>query len=353
MLAINLCTLERIIPVCNVRISTYCFRITPRMNNSSFQGDVVLTKNGEIYNPIEIGMASLIIKIICCSIGIPLNISIAVTITRLRRLHRKPRNFFLLAIILSYLSFFIVPVIELIYWGIYPNESLCRAYVAVIFVPQGLLLINMLLALIDRYFAINHPLSHREKMTNRLACCLIVTCSILTVFIFKFIYIVGLCILRCEILILHVQMTLILFMILFVSCTVLNIIIYRQTKILLHESRFVEAAPADNVVADTQFSNVVTSMSIHVGRNKLGQLEMEATRTLIIGITSVGILTCLNVVFIATFFSCPHVFGELVCCKLNGMWPYVKEITMIPAIYGPIIFLVRNKDLRAEWACFK
>jgi hypothetical protein len=57
--------------------------------------------------------------------------------------------------------------------------------VAVIFVPQGLLLINMLLALIDRYLAINHPLLHREKMTNQLACCLIVTCLILTVFLFK------------------------------------------------------------------------------------------------------------------------------------------------------------------------
>nr|CAH0102019.1 unnamed protein product [Daphnia galeata] len=95
------------------------------MNNSSSIEEVVLTENGEVYNPIEIGIVSLVLKIVCCSIGIPLNISIAVTITRLRRMHRKPRNFFLLAIILSYLSFFIVPVIELLYWGLHPNESLC------------------------------------------------------------------------------------------------------------------------------------------------------------------------------------------------------------------------------------
>ena len=177
------------------------------ISNSSRE-EVVLTQNGEVYNPItNIGIASLIMKIVCCSIGIPLNISIAVTITCLRRLHRKSRNFFLLGIILSYLSFFIVPIIELIYWGIYQDESLCHAYVAVIGLPQGLLLINMLLALIDRYLAINHPLLHREKMTNRLACCLIVTCSILTVFLLKFIYIVALGILRCEILLLHVKMT--------------------------------------------------------------------------------------------------------------------------------------------------
>nr|CAH0103954.1 unnamed protein product [Daphnia galeata] len=323
------------------------------MNNSSFQREIVLTENGEIYNPMNIGVASVIEKIGCCSIGIPLNISVAVAITRLRRMHRKPRNFFLLGIILSYLSFFIVPIIELIYWGIYPDESLCRAYVAVIGLPQGLLLINMLSALIDRYLALNYPLLHRGKMTVRFASIVMILSSIFTVFFLKFVYIVSLDILRCEILILHVQMTFILFTILFVSCTAMNIIIYRQTKILLRESRIVEATPDVSVVAINQSSTVVTPISIHVGRKKLGQLEMEATWTLIMGVTSLCVMPCLNIIFIATFFSCPHVFGESVCCNLNGMWPYVKEITMIPAIYGPIIFLVRNKELRSAWACVK
>ncbi len=299
----------------------------------------------------NIGIVSVIIKAVCCSIGIPLNISIAVAITRLRRLHRKPRNFFLLGIVLSYLSFFIVPIIELIYWRIYPDESLCRAYVAVILVPQGLLLINMLLALVDRYLAINHPLLHREKMTNRLACCLIVTCSILTVFLLKFMYIVGLGILRCEILLLHVKMTSVIFIVLFVSCTAMNIVVYRQTKILLRESRTVEATPDDSVVANNH-STVVSPMSIHVGKKKLGQMEMEATRTLIMGVTSLCVMPCLNVVFSATFFACRLVFGQLECSNLNGIGFLIKEISLTPAVYGPVIFLVRNKELRAAWANF-
>jgi hypothetical protein len=321
------------------------------MNRSSSTEEVVLTENGEVFNPIKIGIASLITKILCCAIGIPLNISITVATTRLRRLNRIPRNFFLLGIILSYLSSFIVPIIELLYWVLEPDESLCHAYVAVIAVPQGLLLVNMLLALIDRYLAINHQLLHREKMTNRLACCLIVTCSILTVFLFKFIYIVGLDILRCEILLFHVKMTLILFMILFVSCTAMNIVIYRQTKILLRESRTVEATPDNSVVANTQISIVVTSMAVHVGRNKLGQLEMEATWTLIMGVTSLCVMPCLNVLLIASFLSCRLIFGQSTCNNFNEMWPFVKDICLIPAIYGPIIFLVRNKELRAAWAC--
>ena len=320
-------------------------------NSSSFRDEIVLTENGEVFNPIKIDIASLITKILCCAIGIPLNISITVATTRLRRLNRIPRNFFLLGIILSYLSSFIVPVIELIYCVLEPDESLCHAYVAVIAVPQGLLLLNMLLALIDRYLAINYQLLHREKMTNRLACCLIVTCSILTVFLFKFIYIVGLDILRCEILLFHVKMTLILFIILFVSCTAMNIVIYRQTKILLRESRTVEATPDVSVVANNPSSTVVTPMSIHVGRNKLGQLEIEATRTLVISMTSLCIMPCLNVVFIAIFFACRLIFGQSACSNFNEMLPYVKDMCLIPAIYCPIIFLVRNKELRAAWKC--
>ena len=315
------------------------------MNNSISQGEVILNEHGKVYKPIEIGIASL--KIICSSIGIPLNISII----RLRRLHRKSRNFFLLAIILSYLSFFIVPIIEVIYWGLNPDESLCHAYVATIFVPQGLLLINMLLALNDRYLAINYPLLHREKMTNTLACCLIVTCSILTVFLFKFVYIVRLGILRCEILLLQVKTATILFIILFGSCTAMNIVIYRQTKILLRESRIVEATPENSVPANTPSNNVVTPMFIQVGRKKFGYLEMGATQTLIISMTSLCVMPFLNFVFMATFFACRLVFGQLECSNLNGIGYFIKEISLIPAIYGPIIFLVRNKELRAAWAC--
>ena len=328
------------------------------ISNSSRE-EVVLTQNGEVYNPItNIGIASLIMKIVCCSIGIPLNISIAVTITCLRRLHRKSRNFFLLGIILSYLSFYIVPIIQLLYWELQTDESLCHAYVATIFVPQGLLLINMLLALIDRYLAINYPLLHREKMTNRLACCLVVTCWILTVFLLKFVYIVGLGTLRCELLLLHVRITLILFMILFVSCTAMNIVIYRQTKILLRESRTVETkrdegagVSSDSVTANNQHSTVVTPMSVHVGKKKLGQMEMEATRTLVIGVASLCVMPCLNVIFMATFFACRLVFDQLECSNLNGMGYLIKEISLTPAVYGPVIFLVRNKELRAALTC--
>ena len=245
-------------------------------------------------------------------------------------------------------------------WGLQPDESVCCAYVAVIVVPQGLLLINVLLALIDRYFAIYHPLLHREKMTNRLACCL--TCSILTTFLLKFVYIVGLGILRCELLLLYVKMTSVIFTILFVSCTAMNIVVYRQTKILLRESRTVETTRDEGTRVSNDSDNannhstVVSPMSIHVGKKKLGQLEMEATRTLIMGVTSLCVMPFLNIIFIATFFVCRLVFEQLhtwqlQCSNLNGMGYLIIEISLTPAVYGPVIFLVRYKELRSTWAC--
>jgi hypothetical protein len=88
-------------------------------------------------------------------------------------------------------------------------------------------------------------------------------------------------------------------------------------------------------------------MSIHVGRKKLGQLEMEATQTLVISMTSLCVMPFLNFVFMATFFACRLIFDQLECSNLNGIGFLIKEISLTPAVYGPIIFLVRNKELRS------
>ena len=138
-------------------------------------------------------------------------------------------------------------------------------------------------------------------------------------------------------------------MILFILCTAMNSVIYRQTKILLRESRTVEATQDDNVTANNH-STVATPMSIHVGRAKLDQLEIEATWTLIMGVTSLCVMPFLNVVFSATFFVCRLVSDQLECSNLNGIGFLINEISLTPAVYGPVIFLIRNKELRSAWA---
>ena len=285
-------------------------------NSSHHQDDVVLTQSGEVLNPIDLDDNFLIItKFVCCSIGIPLNLSIAFTIVHRRRLHLKPRNIFLLGIIFSYLMFFVPSVIKLIYWAVY------QGYVAVVGVPQGLLLLNMLLALIDRYMAINHPLLHRDKMNVRSAAVLIVIGSLVVVFLLKFIFIVHIIApLRCEVCLVHVKLVLIVLSVLSLACTILNFIVYRQTKDLLAESRrltletnnvmtendedveWIElstignesrinhrASSASGSLVDHS-TQIRTIMSIHVNKKKLSQIELEATRTLITGVPSLVVM---------------------------------------------------------------
>ena len=124
------------------------------------------------------------------------------------------------------------------------------------------------------------------------------------------------------------------YILLFASCSAMNMVIYRQTKILLRESRTVEAATDNSVVTNNQTSTVVTSMAVHVGRNKLGQLEIEATWTLIMGVTSLCVMPCLNILLIASFLYSRLIFGQSACNNFNGMWPFLKEISLTPAIYG-------------------
>jgi hypothetical protein len=78
---------------------------------------------------------------------------------------------------------------------------------------------------------------------------------------------------------------------------------------------------------------------------------MEATQTLVISMTSLCVMPCLNVVFSATFFACRLVFGQLECSNLNGVGFFIKEISLTPAVYGPVIFFVRNKEFRSALTC--
>ncbi|EFX71665.1 hypothetical protein DAPPUDRAFT_255532 [Daphnia pulex] len=368
------------------------------MNNTSStivnQGNVIFTQNGQVYNPIDLDLFLVVTKCVCCSIGIPLNLLIAVTIVRLRRLRSKPRNIFLLGIILSYLLFFLYPIIELTYWGLYPVEPLCRAFIAILALPQILLLLNMLLALADRYVVINHSLFHREKVTVRLASGIVIFSSIFFVFLAKFVYIAGLVPLRCEMYVIHSKIIFCIIIGLLLMCIVLNIVVYRQTKVLFGESRKLTnptnemsristrnhgrmgdnndemdgqdlaIVDGDNVLIESsqlgtsgnESANVrpsvsspsaVRAMSIHVDRGKLSQMEMEATRSLIIGVTSLVLTVFPPVIFFLTFFVCRLIaVDRFDCNNLTLVIPYMRELGLIHAVYTPLIILLRNKELR-------
>jgi hypothetical protein len=154
--------------------------------------------------------------------------------------------------------------------------------------------------------------------------------------------------------------------VLFVPCTALTVIVHRQLKTLGRQSRtpspttifddphmavvdignvkWIELASTGNETTQTntsEHSTIVRSMSIHMDGEILSGTEIEGARTLAIGFTPIVVMAYCGIIFVSTFFAC-QLFGQLQCVDLSWMGPYVKELSLIPAFYGSLIFLSRN-----------
>lgn len=362
------------------------------MNTSSQHEGIILTKNGEKLNPMNlINFFLIVTKLICSLIGIPLNVLIAIAIIRLRRLHSKPRHIFLLGIILADLYAFVPIIIQLTYWNI-PIESVCEAYVAVVGLPYSILLLNMLLALVDRYVAIKKPMWHRKKVTvRRVGCCLLLGSASVT-FVLKFLYIFGLAPLRCEIRHIHNKVLGWIRIVLFTSCIIINFIVYRQSRTLLQESRTLDPLKSakkmrisylknrfigenndeiidvdrnnDIIIEPTQpateeietqnaaaatvsvANDPSSSMTIHVNSETLSRIELEATRTLVAGVTSLFVMASPLIIYFLAENSCRFFSNNLECNRFIWVAPYLKELGLLHAVYNPLIWLLRNNEFR-------
>ena len=357
------------------------------MNVSSNQEDILLTQNGEPQKPININAFLFMTKFLSCFFGIPPNMFIAIVVIRLRRLHSKPRNIFLLGIIFSNLFTFVPAFMEMIYW-VLPLEIVCQAYVAVVGLPNMILLWNMLLALVDRYVAIQYPIWHREKVTVRRVIYFLLFSSAFLIFLLKFVYIFGFAPLRCEIWFVHATIAGWTLIILFISCVIINFIVYRQTKTLLQKTRTSnpskkestqtlsnqnkkfsgEADHQENVAEEREIdgielcelnatinespnckpvvivSNLSSTMAIHVGSETRIRMELEAARTFIVGVASLFAMAFAIIIWFMIMHLC-RLLTKFECVNLNWLVPYFKELPLFHSVYNPIIWLIRNDEL--------
>ena len=336
------------------------------MNDSNNQEGVLLTTSGEPQKATEINAFLIITKVLSCFIGIPLNVFVAIIIIRLRRLHSKPRNIFLLGIIFSNLLTFVPALIEVIYW-ILPLDIVCQSYVAVGGLPNTLLLWNMLLALIDRYVAIKYPIWHREKVTVRRVIYFLLFSSVFLGFLIKFVFIFGLIQLRCTVWTVHSKVVGLTMAILFVLCVIAHFIVFQQTKTLLQKNRTLcpstkesigmqtfsnrkrrfsgEDNNQENVFSEgeineregdvdlnaivsappnlTSVVNLSSNMVIHVDNEKLSRMELEAARTLVIGVASLFAMTFAIIVLFIILYVCQ--LNKFECDSVRWLAPYFRN----------------------------
>lgn len=356
------------------------------MNVTETLENVVLL-GGQKKNPIYLNPFILLVHLICCIFGIPLNAFIAGFILHKQRLRTKPRNIFLLGLTLTNLSAFVPILIELTYFHFPQNDELCQIYVAIVGLPFVLFLSNLLLALIDRYSAITHPIWHRKKVTVRWAASWQIFVTVSVAVGYKFVYITRLVDLECEINLVQVRVLSIMLVVLFSACIIAQIIVYRQTKRILSNyvtttssgrrnqirtnrtrDLAIDEAPIDIDFANHEGSaehpsqqqnqsltsrnsaiNASESTRVHFQHNMTEQsvslLEIEATRTMIASVTSLSILTGPFILFSLTTFTCRLCCDKFVCSSISWLSPYFKLLLVLYAVYHPLTQLFRKTEI--------
>lgn len=330
------------------------------INNESA---VLLGEDGEIKSAITLDFPLFLFKIICSIIGIPPNFVVFIIILCQRRLLSKPRNIFLLATLFSNLMAFVPTVLEIAYY-INPNEFICKSYVAIIGLPDIFLLQSIFLSQIDRYVAIEEPLWHRIKVTSPLAVLCVIFCFVISVFVNKFLYIFQLVQLECHIHFIAGRILGFFLVILFILCIIARVIVFIQTRNLLRndnktamqdfvvkldDSKTNDGTKGSTLVCgkDNKVTRIQLRMTI-LNQKTLRQLEDLATRTMVAGVTSLIFLTCPILVFFLTLLFCRATYGLQECSRISHMAPYFKQLSLIHAIYHPIMHLAWNKELFSD-----
>ena len=199
-----------------------------------------------IESPIRTNLGLVAFEIICCILGIPLNLMVTASILRSRRMNRKPRNIFLLGVVVSNFCSFIRSIVDIcnFFW---PNDLACKVFMSVAVLPDAFLLLNSFFSLVDRYVAIGHPLWHRSKVTSSLAISVITFGFLIQTVILKFMYITQMVPLRARTKSFERTVNLCSLAVPFVLCFVARVTVYIQTRQILADNNC--ASLAENELA--------------------------------------------------------------------------------------------------------
>ena len=326
--------------------------------------DVVHNKDGSIRNPLVIDGIVFSVDSFCCLLGLPLNFYMAKLILCDRRLRKKPRNIFLVDMIICNIFTLFTASLEILnfFWS---NETVCKIYVSITGLSYVSFYFNLLLSLIDRFVAIKLPFWHRRKVTAKLAIFSLLIINLGLLLAVKWIYVGGIVPLRCEIQISHgltFQGTLCVEL---VSCIIFHVINYVQTRGNLprpsrtipisstrqnrvSQRREMTTEEAGGAGADTTV-NVINerqtmTLSIHMNSEGINRLENETTKTFLIGVIPILFLSLPWLVFAIFYHICHFFYGDM-CSHFTWLIPYFKALMSFHAVVHPLANICRNEEL--------
>ena len=196
-------------------------------SNNTFNAVHSLLLNGSF--PIELNWIQSTCHILLVFTGVPLNLFIAIIIMTFKRLHNKPRNVLWLGVTFFNLLTLLTILIELLAYHT-QNSVVCLIFVSITGVAYTSILFNLLLALIDRYTAIVHPIWHRQNVTVRWVITGQSVGFFLIVFVIKFPFIAQFAPPYCGYYPVHAKLIAVTNLLLFVSCILAEMIVYMKTR---------------------------------------------------------------------------------------------------------------------------
>ena len=356
-------------------------------NDTSNLESVVRNKDGSVRNPLVIDLYVFSINLFCCLFGLPLNFYMAVRIVSDFRLRNKPKNIFLLDMIICNIFTLFTASLEILnfFWL---NETLCKVYVSIVGLSYIAFYFNLLLSLIDRFVAITRPFWHRRNITAKLVIVWLLVFNLSLAVAFKWIYVGGTVPLRCEIQISHGLTFQGILLVELVACIIFHIIDFVETRENLpRPSRTISVLPirlnrmfqnreireqetgaelpahitgetittgatptraatttADTIVVAVNQRQSAT-LGIHLNSEGLDRLEKETTKTFLVGIIPILLLSLPWLGFAIFYHICIPLYGGAYCNNYTWMIPYFKALMTCHALVHPVANLCRNEEL--------
>ena len=312
--------------------------------------------------------------VVCVSIGIPLNLFVAGVIIVKRNLH-KPRHIFWLGVTFSNLFALAVSLNELFVRLVPDNKLTCWTFVLLVGTPYATLLFNLLLGLMDRYVAITYPIVHKNHVTvGRILTVQFLGFLFISV-LFKLSYFLdgSLVNISCRQHQPHGKIIVFTLTTLILLCLVTQIVVYVKTRAHFILQREGQCQPLSSR-AELSFSNnrlnrldgiEETSMhpqvnsgvrheldiAVHVNRETISKLELEATMTLVQGVTSLLLISSPIFIVSLSVLFCNQFYDD--CTAVTWMIPYFRELILVHTIYNPIMYIYRSHELSTVgYKCF-
>lgn len=319
-------------------------------------GDLIFRdQNGRIKNPLEPNIYVFIFNCLCCFISLPANLCVAILMLK-RHLVSKARHIILLHLVLSSLFTSFNDIIAIIYY-IWPMESLCCIYESTIGLSYVAFCFNLLLSLIDHCVAITNPLWHRRNVTLRPTIIWPFVLNFILALSVKWMFISGTALqMCCAIQVVHFEALVVTWLVLCLSCLIFLVIVYVKTwQVLPRPSRTVNVQ-VETILIDvpsntkSKLERTNTGMSVHMGNDAITRMELEATKTFLIGAIPLLLLPLPGLIYSFSTLICLYQGTAQNCDTMTSLVAYFEKLMSLHAVVHPITNLLINKDLASRAA---